>query len=221
MTLPDLRDQLAGRFNKAELVNLCFDLGINHEQFPDTTLVEMARELVAYCRRSGRLPQLIARCRVLRPHLTWIEPPLPEEKSSLTAKTKPQAKTRKGDDFRVKLGNVGSQAQFAVGRNIQQSQSTAGPSRELMADIFAAIKSDLVGGRRQTAQKAAEDLQAELNASEPDIGKLQTLKLSLTALGGKVAAATQLLFSHEQVQAVLKHAAEIAVAATLRQLKGS
>ena len=71
--LPDraeLRQKLAEHFNKEELRTLCFDLGIEHENLPDTK-DGMARELVAYCERHGRIPELVAACQRLRPRVAW------------------------------------------------------------------------------------------------------------------------------------------------------
>jgi formylglycine-generating enzyme required for sulfatase activity len=66
----DLRQKLAEHFNKEELRTLCFDLGIEHENLPDTK-DGMARELVAYCERQGRIPELAAACQRLRPKVVW------------------------------------------------------------------------------------------------------------------------------------------------------
>jgi hypothetical protein len=222
MTLAQLRDQLAARFSKEELRNLCFDLAINPELLPDTTIYSMARELVAYCERNERLSDLIGRCRALRPQATWTEPTLPEQKGGTTDTdaNKKRKQPAEGDVYRVKMGNVGNQAQVAVGRNIQQSQTTGSPVPDLLADVLTAIRTDLVGEERQAAEETVEALQAELQAAEPDINKLVTLKDRLIALGGQVATATQQLFANEQVQAFVKTAAEIALSATLKRLTG-
>ena len=61
-----LRENLAEHFNKDELCTLCFDLGIKHENLAADTIDGMARELVAYCERTGKIPELVAQCRKLR-----------------------------------------------------------------------------------------------------------------------------------------------------------
>jgi formylglycine-generating enzyme required for sulfatase activity len=66
----ELRQKLAEHFNKEELRTLCFDLGIEHENLPDAK-DGMARELVAYCERQGRIPDLVAACQRLRPKVVW------------------------------------------------------------------------------------------------------------------------------------------------------
>ena len=62
----ELRRSLTEHFNREELRTLCFDLGIEDEDLPDT-LNGMARELVETCERRGRLPELIETVRRLRP----------------------------------------------------------------------------------------------------------------------------------------------------------
>jgi hypothetical protein len=67
-----LRQKLATLFNKDGLETLCFDLGVEHEDLPETR-GGMARELIAQCERQGRLSELIAACRQLRPQVAWEE----------------------------------------------------------------------------------------------------------------------------------------------------
>ena len=69
-----LRRNLAEHFNKEELRTLCFDLGIEHENLPETK-DGMARELVAYCERIGKIRELVAQCRKLRPNVSWEDVP--------------------------------------------------------------------------------------------------------------------------------------------------
>ncbi len=66
-----LRRNLAEHFNKDELLTLCFDLSIKHENLAADTLDGMARELVDYCQRTVQTPALIAKCRELRPNVSW------------------------------------------------------------------------------------------------------------------------------------------------------
>ena len=78
MTLPPalapLRDQLVQHFNRGELKGLCFDMGVAHDDLQGETRTELAQSLVAYCHTRGRLPELVALCRKLRPNVAW---PLP------------------------------------------------------------------------------------------------------------------------------------------------
>ena len=60
-----LRQILAGKFDREEIQDLCFDLDIDFDALRGEG--KKARELVAYCRRHGRLEELAARIAKLRP----------------------------------------------------------------------------------------------------------------------------------------------------------
>jgi len=65
-----LRQNLVDHFNREELRTLCFDLGIEHEDLPDTK-DGLARELVVHCQRSGIITDLVGKCRERRPKVSW------------------------------------------------------------------------------------------------------------------------------------------------------
>ena len=65
-----LRQNLAHYFSEDDLCNLCFDLGVDYENFPDTKS-GMARELVAHLERCGRIPELLDICKQRRPNVRW------------------------------------------------------------------------------------------------------------------------------------------------------
>jgi hypothetical protein len=67
-----LRRMLADHFNREELRELCADLCIEYENLPDT-LDGMVRELVAYCERHRRIPELLAVAKQQRAELPWPE----------------------------------------------------------------------------------------------------------------------------------------------------
>ena len=69
----ELRQNLAKHFDRDELRTLCFDMGIEDEDLPDT-LNSMARDLVAHCERRDRLAELTDKCRELRPDAAWDVP---------------------------------------------------------------------------------------------------------------------------------------------------
>jgi hypothetical protein len=69
--LQTLRRQVVERFSLEELRALAFDLGIDHERFPDGGKGALARELVQHANRSEQLPALLAQLRTLRPTVTW------------------------------------------------------------------------------------------------------------------------------------------------------
>ena len=57
---------IRSQFSVPEIRNLCFDLGIPHEEIAGDTVSEKARELVLYCQRRNRLPELAQRVTELR-----------------------------------------------------------------------------------------------------------------------------------------------------------
>jgi hypothetical protein len=67
MDMLSLRDIIVTYFSDSELRDLCFDLGIDYESLPGEGKAAKARELVSYCQRHGRLAELEAACRRLRP----------------------------------------------------------------------------------------------------------------------------------------------------------
>ena len=65
-----LRAKLVRSFNLGELETICFDMGIEHENF-QPTLDNFAQNLIAHCERAGRTNELLNMCRKLRPHVDW------------------------------------------------------------------------------------------------------------------------------------------------------
>lgn len=68
---PKLRQILAERFNEGELKNLCFDLDIEYGGLSGEGIGDKARELVSYCQRHERIPELIKRGEELRSDVEW------------------------------------------------------------------------------------------------------------------------------------------------------
>lgn len=62
-----LKTALAALFNRDELDDLAFQVGINSDAVGGDTTDARARALVAYARRHGRLEELVAAARRLRP----------------------------------------------------------------------------------------------------------------------------------------------------------
>jgi hypothetical protein len=69
--LVELCQNITEHFNLGELRMLCFEMGIDHENLAGETKADRARELVTYCERHGRTPELVTRCRILRPNTSW------------------------------------------------------------------------------------------------------------------------------------------------------
>jgi CHAT domain-containing protein len=65
-----IRKNLVQYFNLPELKTICSDLGIDYENFPSTK-DGLARELLLYCERRGRVPDLIETVRLEQPTVDW------------------------------------------------------------------------------------------------------------------------------------------------------
>lgn len=79
MSFVKLSDQITEYFNAEELADLCFRLGIQYDNLAGETNSAKARELTDYCRRHGRLENLLETCRLLRPHVLWAVPTIASE----------------------------------------------------------------------------------------------------------------------------------------------
>lgn len=66
-----LVQQLREQYNIPQLRQLAFEVGVDHEDIPSETKTDLARELVLYCQRQGRLPVLERKVREERPDLDW------------------------------------------------------------------------------------------------------------------------------------------------------
>lgn len=65
-----LRNQIVQSFNKDEVVDILFQLGLREDDF-DERLSSMVRELIVYVVQNGRFPELLAICQERRPALEW------------------------------------------------------------------------------------------------------------------------------------------------------
>jgi len=62
---------LKTHFNKSELRELCFELGIDYEDLLGQRKRDLVRELILYCQRRGQLPRLLQVCGQKRPNVDW------------------------------------------------------------------------------------------------------------------------------------------------------
>jgi len=69
--LARLRSNLVASFDDSELRALCFDMGVDYESLGGKGKAGNAMELVAYCERRQIIPDLVAKCRDLRPNVSW------------------------------------------------------------------------------------------------------------------------------------------------------
>jgi XTP/dITP diphosphohydrolase len=67
-----LRQLMMRHFNRKELEALLFELSINVEEFDDSKS-NFEQEIILYCERRGRIPELLAICRRERPSAQWPE----------------------------------------------------------------------------------------------------------------------------------------------------
>lgn len=63
--LPELRDKLMKNFSKNEIKDICFRLGIDHQNLQQETKNELAMELVLALNRKGRIQDLVQLCNKL------------------------------------------------------------------------------------------------------------------------------------------------------------
>lgn len=70
--LPKIRKLLTEFYNMEELRRLCFDLGINHENFPQT-IESFVRELLIYANRHNKLNELIIEAQQINSTPPWSE----------------------------------------------------------------------------------------------------------------------------------------------------
>jgi hypothetical protein len=66
-----LRRIIATRFNRGELRDLCFDLGVDYDDLPGAGKASKARELVDYLSRRRRTHELVEIGKGLRPDVDW------------------------------------------------------------------------------------------------------------------------------------------------------
>ncbi len=69
--MQNLLRAIVAHYNREELKTLCFSLGINYDELGGEVLSAKARELLAYLDRRGRIPDLIATGKRLRPDVAW------------------------------------------------------------------------------------------------------------------------------------------------------
>ena len=138
----ELRQKLDKYFSTSELQNFCFDLGIDHERFPQNQgKAPFIRELVAYLERTDFLNQFITLCRAERDHVAWPrvadislvgpsdEPPV----SKLTPHHLPGILTPSVDVIPISLHEALSRREVVVFAGGALSQMAGLPS---MADVL-------------------------------------------------------------------------------------
>lgn len=112
-------DLLTRHFNLEELRSLCFDLRIQPDELGGQGLRSVARELLQYMQRRGRLPELLAALHVERPSVAW---PTADELASTLAPTAgetPTAHSQIGrDNIHIEGGMNNSAGAFGQGASV-------------------------------------------------------------------------------------------------------
>jgi hypothetical protein len=67
VTIQKLRQFIHLYFNESELRDLYFELDVDYDSLPGQGKRDKAREIVAFCNRHSKLPDLINLCRQERP----------------------------------------------------------------------------------------------------------------------------------------------------------
>ena len=74
--LAEMHRILELRFDESELKAFCYNSGIvNYDNLQGAGKADKARELVGYCERNGKLADLVAAGKRLRPDILWRDPP--------------------------------------------------------------------------------------------------------------------------------------------------
>lgn len=100
MDVAKLHELIVKHFNEEELKTLCFTLPerVDYDSLVGKGKNGKARELIAFCERTGTLSDLIKRCKDLRPRAAWSTPAMPSQtnnalqtnrKPSISFETKP------------------------------------------------------------------------------------------------------------------------------------
>jgi hypothetical protein len=134
-----LRQLLTRHFNPGELQTLCFELGVEYDDLPEGGRVDKIRELITHLERRGRIPDLIAVGRRLRPDVAWDAAAAPPDAAAVASKAPanppPPPRQPAPNPFRS-IGRITDPAAF-VGR--------AALLHELFADLRRGINRALLG----------------------------------------------------------------------------
>jgi formylglycine-generating enzyme required for sulfatase activity len=107
--LTQIRDLIFNHFDRGEFHELCFQLGVRHDDLREDTLSAQMREFLLHLERTNRLPDLLAYCSYARPKVDWPSPNEPITlDSSPSSFAAPARKPRQ-----IFLSHAGADADFA------------------------------------------------------------------------------------------------------------
>ena len=107
-----LHKLLTTHFNLSELNQLAFALDIEWEELAGETRSDKTRSLVMNLARNGSLAHLITLTRKQRKHVTWPDPPPPDQQIATAASETPQTTSKY--NINAPGANIG-----VIGDNIQ------------------------------------------------------------------------------------------------------
>ena len=128
--LAQLLENLVLCFDLEELRTLCFDLDVDFDSLRGEGKEGQARELVALCDRTDRLPDLIAACAKRRPRVDWsailaaIQAAPPSERLPYLGPNTSDRPAVGGDQIgrdKITIGAVGEGSAVAIGERINIS----------------------------------------------------------------------------------------------------
>lgn len=215
MNWTEFRKAIVAHFNTEEIRTLCYDMNVDYDSLGGEGKEGKVRELIIMCRRHGREEQLLSTLKLARPNIEWpdlvgIVGPIEVDQVGTGGEDKEvEAFRPKGHSYNVQIGNVGSGAQIAVGENISQQQIVS-PHEfdELFDELRKAIKVAPGEAEQRLALKKVIELKAETESTEPNLDRLERLKVFFLKSGGLAAEAVEKLFRSEPMQKILARAAE-------------
>jgi anti-sigma regulatory factor (Ser/Thr protein kinase) len=119
----DLLNTLTTRFDENELESISFALGIDYQSLSGTNKVGKARSLILFLEQRGRMSDLMATCRRMRPDVSLIAAPVDMQT--------PEAP----DNFSQRISRTSSEKLLLLRRAISSKLLAAGFARPVIADF--------------------------------------------------------------------------------------
>lgn len=114
--LTELHQLLSKHFNLADIQDLCFRLNVDYESVSGEEKPSRIRALLLGLGRNGRLADLVTLAREQRPHITWPDPPPPDQQVTAAESDLKQAKSKYNIDARdAEIGVIGDQTKVDGG----------------------------------------------------------------------------------------------------------
>lgn len=175
MNAPQLASAIHDYFNLAEIGSLCFTLGINKEDIAGDIVTEKAENLVAYCQRHNRMPDLISELKASRPTVPWVydEPSTeqhieietkPTQNETNVLKYKEPPSSHLPQSKTTKRGTVFSEKPVVIGD--PNSQAIAEIARYLMSGLHSQYNPNWFLSHREVMETSYTEISAVANHVE-------------------------------------------------------